>query len=83
VDLLIATAPETFLCVECKTAERILPGELKGIQRLAEEYGAKSMQQARVVCRSERAYPLEGKSGARAEPLGGPEGLLAELAAII
>jgi len=83
VDLLIETAPETFLCVECKTAERILPGELKGIKRLAEEYGAKSMHQARVVCRSERAYPLEGKPGARAEPLGGPEGLLAELAAIL
>ena len=82
VDLLVETGPERFIAVECKTAERADARVLKGIRRLADEYGARSVIAARVACRTETAYPLEGLRQARALPLGGRDGLLAELAAL-
>jgi hypothetical protein len=80
VDLLLETAPETFVAVECKAAERVSAGDLAGIARLSAEYGQASVARARIACRTERDYPLEGPSDARAVPVGGPDGLLAHLA---
>jgi hypothetical protein len=80
VDLLLEVGSETFVAVECRAAERVSAADLKGVTRLAEEYGSASIVHARVVCRTEQAYPLDGRFAARAVPLSGPDGLLAELA---
>ncbi len=52
VDLLLETAPEQFVAIECKTSERVDTGALTGIRKLAEEYGAAAVAAARVVCRT-------------------------------
>jgi len=80
VDLLIEIGPGRFVAVECKTVERIGPAALKGLRRLTDEYGAAAVPLARVVCRTERAYPLEGPGDWRAVPVAGRKGLVAELA---
>jgi predicted AAA+ superfamily ATPase len=92
VDLLLEVRSEAFVAVECKAAERVTAADLKGVTRLAEEYGPASIVHARVACRAEEAYaldaPIDGSSDhpigaridARAVPLSGPGGLLAELA---
>lgn len=80
VDLLVETAPERFIAIEAKAAERITASAHKGIERLASEYGARAITAARIACRSERSYPLEAPWHARALPLGGKNGLLSELA---
>jgi hypothetical protein len=72
VDLLMETAPETFAVIECKTSERVTANDLKGVRRLADEYGADSIASARVVCRTRIPYPLGG--GAMAVPLSETEG---------
>ena len=83
VDLLIETGPGTFVAVECKTAEEIRPEALKGVRRLTEEYGPAAVPMARVACRTERAYPLEGPGDCRAVPVGGRKGLVAELVSLL
>ena len=82
VDLLVETGPERFVAIECKTAERVAAGALKGVHRLAGEYGSRAVTAARVVCRTDASYPLEAPWDARAAPLGGRNGALAELAAL-
>ncbi len=79
VDLLVETAPERFVTVECKAAERVSATDLKGTARLAAEYGPESVVRARVACRTTLAYPLDSPLDARALPLAGPDGLLADL----
>ena len=80
VDLLFETGPDTFVAVDCKAAERVGPADLKGIKRLADEYGPAFMTRALLVCRTEEPRPLDGLFDARAVPLAGPGGLLADLA---
>jgi uncharacterized protein len=82
VDLLFETGPDTFVAVDCKAAERVGASDLKGMNRLAEEYGPASITRALIVCRTEEPYPLDtdGPFAAKAVPLAGPGGLLAELA---
>ncbi len=80
VDLLLEVAPETFVAVECKAAERLSASDLKGIRDLQREYGPGSVARARLACRTEGDYPIEGELDARAVPLAGPRGLLAEVA---
>jgi predicted AAA+ superfamily ATPase len=80
VDLLVESAPETFVAVECRAAGRVSAADLKGIGQLAAEYGPKSISHARIVCRTGQSYPLDGSPDARALPLAGRDGLLAELA---
>ncbi|MEO8678483.1 MAG: ATP-binding protein [Vicinamibacterales bacterium] len=69
VDLLIETAPDTFAAIECKTAERVTAADLKGVRRLADEYGDAAIASARVVCRTAIPYPLDADDGATAVPL--------------
>jgi predicted AAA+ superfamily ATPase len=80
VDLLVETAPQRFVAIEAKAAERVPASALAGIQRLGAEYGPRSIVAARIACRSEVAYPLDAPGDARATPLGGQSGLLAEIA---
>ncbi len=82
VDLLFETGPDTFVAVDCKAAERVTAADLKGLNRLAAEYGPASLTRALIVCRTEEPYPLDSDSpfDAKAVPLAGPGGLLAELA---
>lgn len=80
VDLLVETGPQRFIAIECKTAERVEAAAMKGVRALASEYGEPALAAARIACRSETAYPIEGVRGARALPLGGKSGLLAEIA---
>lgn len=80
MDLLFETGPDTFVAVDCKGAERVGPADLKGMNRLASEYGPASMTRARIVCRTEEPRPLDASFDAKAVPLAGPGGLLAELA---
>jgi hypothetical protein len=77
VDLLIETAAGTFVAVECKTAEHATPAALKGLRRLAAEYGRPALRSAYVACQTSQRYRLDEELGARAVPLGGPDGLLA------
>jgi uncharacterized protein len=84
VDLLVETAPETFLAIECKAAEHVTRQDLGGVGRLSEEYGANAVREALVACRSARRYPLEHRSlAASALPVGGPDGVLATLVAAL
>ena len=80
VDLLFETGPDTFVAVDCKAAERAGAADLKGLKRLAGEYGPASLTHARIVCRTAEPYPLDSPFDAKAVPLAGPGGLLAELA---
>lgn len=79
VDLLVEIAPERFVTVECKAAERVSAADLKGTMRLEAEYGPASVTRARVACRTTLGYPLDSHLDARALPLAGPDGLLADL----
>lgn len=83
VDLLIEIGPETFIAVECKASERVTAGHLRGIRRLTEEYGPRAVSSARIVCRSEQPFPIGGIVPARALPLGGRDGMLNEVAALV
>jgi hypothetical protein len=80
VDLLVETAPETFIAIECKTAERVTPAALAGVNRLREEYGQRAIRAALVACRTVRPYPLGEEATRagipRAVPVAGPSGLL-------
>jgi hypothetical protein len=82
VDLLIVIAPETFVAIECKTAEQVNSRATRGVVKLAAEYGPEAVPAARLACRTEQSYPIEidAVSNARAVPVGGPTGLLEELA---
>jgi uncharacterized protein len=82
VDLLFETGPDTFVAIDCKAAERADVADLKGLNRLAAEYGPASLTRALIACRTEEPLPLEGNApfDAKAVPLAGPGGLLAELA---
>jgi len=71
VDLLIETGPEQFAAIECKTAERIGTADLKGIGKLAEEYGRGAVTSARVVCRTATPYPVAADPEAQAVPISG------------
>lgn len=82
LDLLVEIEPERFVAIECKTAERVTGGALKSLHRLAGEYGPSAIAAARVACRTDRAYPLEGPSETQAVPLAGKHGLLSEVAAL-
>jgi hypothetical protein len=50
------------------------------MNRLAGEYGPASITRALIVCRTEEPCPLDAPFDAKAVPLAGPGGLLAELA---
>ena len=80
VDLLFETGPDTFVAVECRAAERVGAADLKGMMRLAGEYGPAAITRARIVCRTAEPYPLDAPFDAKAAPLAGPGGLFAELA---
>lgn len=82
VDLLVELGPQHFVAIECKASERVEPSALKGFRALAAEYGEDTLAAARIACRNETAYPLEGMRDARALPLGGEKGLLAEIAQV-
>jgi hypothetical protein len=87
VDLLVETAPERFVAVECKAAERVGAADLKGVRHLRDEYGPQSLARALIACRTGHDYPLGPEARAdlsteqlpRAVPVGGPSGLLAEI----
>ena len=66
VDLLVETGPERFIALECKTAQQVTSDSLKGIRRAAAEYGSNAIARARIVCRTETAYPLDPSVDARA-----------------
>lgn len=83
VDLLIETAPETFVAIECKTSERVTRSDLRGITKLTDDYGTTALHSARIVCRTERAYPLNTENTARAVPVGGAEGILREVGGLV
>ena len=70
VDLLVETGPERFIALECKTAQQVTSDSLKGIRRAAGEYGSNAIASARIVCRTETAYPLDPSIDARAVPIG-------------
>lgn len=82
VDLLIEVGPETFVAIECKTAELPDSKAAKGFTKLAAEYGPHALGAVRIACRTESAYPVRvpGVGDARAVPVAGPDGLIAELA---
>ena len=82
VDLLVEIAPETFVVIECKTAEHVDGRATKGVVKLATEYGPQAVRAARLACRTEQGYPIETSAAAdaRAVPVAGPTGLLDELA---
>ena len=69
VDLLMETAPETFAVIECKSSERVTANDLRGVRRLADEYGERSVASTRVVCRTTTSYPLVDAGRAMAVPL--------------
>lgn len=69
VDLLVETAPERFVAIEAKAAERVT-----GAAALAAECGARAIQALRAACRSKESHPLEATGPARAVSLGGPRG---------
>jgi hypothetical protein len=71
VDLLIEESPERFSAVECKTAERITSADLRGIHKLGEEYGPRSVRAASVVCRTATSYPVDAEPAAQAVTLAG------------
>jgi predicted AAA+ superfamily ATPase len=79
VDLIIETSPERFYAVEAKTAERVSSDGVKGLRKLAEEYGAEAVTHARIACRTDTPYPLDVPGGAQAVPVGGAGGLLDEV----
>jgi hypothetical protein len=60
----------------------VTAADLKGLIRLAGEYGPASITRALIVCRTDEPHPLDsdGTFAAKAVPLAGPGGLLAELA---
>ncbi|MBF8301249.1 MAG: hypothetical protein HW394_1619 [Acidobacteria bacterium] len=66
VDLLVETGPERFIALECKTAQQVTSDSVKGIRRAAAEYGSNAIARARIVCRTETAYPLDPSVDARA-----------------
>lgn len=76
LDLLIETAPERFVVVECKTAARIEPSVARALRPLQAEYGERSVVQAFIACRTEQAYPLAEGAAIEAVPLAGRGGLL-------
>lgn len=80
VDLLLEVGPGAFTAIVCRPAERPSVPDLKGVLRLAEEHGPAAIAHARIVCRTEESRPLNVPLDARAMPLSGPGGLLAELA---
>jgi predicted AAA+ superfamily ATPase len=70
VDLLIEVGAETFIAIECKAAEQVDNGALKGIRALAREIGTERIAESFVVCRSDVPYPLPGPPQAQALPIG-------------
>lgn len=85
VDLLVETAPETFVAVECKTTELPDGRATKGFVKLAAEYGPHAVRAARIACRTEQPYAVEvkGVTTARALPLAGPGGLVDDLTRLL
>lgn len=82
VDLLIEEAPQRFLAIESKAAERVNASAFKGCRALAREYGSDTVTGAYIVCRTQVPYPVESSfSGAMALPLLGPDGMLGKLVA--
>ena len=79
VDLIVETSPERFYAVESKTSERVSNDALKGIRKLAEEYGAGALARVRIACRTQTAYPLDLPGDAQAVPVGGTGGLIEDI----
>lgn len=79
VDLLVETAPERFLAIECKAAAQVDDAAARGLAALRREMGAAAVAGAFIACRTETPYPLPGGE-VTAVPVGGDEGLLARLA---
>jgi predicted AAA+ superfamily ATPase len=69
VDLLVEHGPERFAVIEAKVTAHPDATSLKGIHALTQEYGPEAVRFARVVCRTDSAYPLDSRSAARAVPL--------------
>lgn len=82
IDVLIETAPERFVAIECKTAEHVDASAIRALRPLKAEYGEESINKALVVCRTQRAYPLIEGGGIEAVPLAGRGGLLDQIALI-
>jgi predicted AAA+ superfamily ATPase len=59
VDVLVEQGPRRFLAVECKTAERLVEHDLRGLRVLEREYGRACIVQAWCACRTSKTYPLE------------------------
>jgi predicted AAA+ superfamily ATPase len=76
LDVLIELAPERFIVIECKTAARVYPSDIKALPLLQAEYGADSARQAFIACRTEQSYPLIEGGAIEAVPLAGRGGLL-------
>lgn len=66
VDLLLEHSAGRFTAIECKTAERIATGDLRGIVKLREEYGSRSVVSAVVACRTHMGYPAANDPPAHA-----------------
>ena len=79
VDLLVETAPEQFIAIECKAAAQVDGSAARGLIALRSEMGAAAVSAAYIACRTETPYPLSSV-GVIAVPVGGAEGLLARLA---
>ena len=69
VDLLVERGPGCFLAMECKAAVAPEQRALKGIESLKRTHGQASVEQAAVVCRTNRPYPLAAGGGTLAIPL--------------
>jgi predicted AAA+ superfamily ATPase len=84
IDLLVETAPEVFLAIECKTAEQPGADATRQFYALRDEYGARSLQRAFVACRTSTAYPFatDGFCTEAVRP-DGPDGLLRRLEILV
>lgn len=78
VDLLVETAPERFIAIECKASAQVEGGAARGLAILRNELGPGAVLAAYVACRTEIPYPLAGGE-VLAVPLGGAAGLIARL----
>lgn len=69
VDLLIEQGAERFVAVECKTTERVTAAAARGFAKLADEYGATSVRDTLIACRTAEAYPVAGTPNTHAVPV--------------
>lgn len=70
VDLLIETAPERFVAVECKTAEHPDTATARGLTKLVEEYGPAALAKGLIACRTSTSFTVTRTPPVRAVGVG-------------